>query len=116
MRTTEKMSTKKDSKPYLLEVYRRNNTRVLNDIRRGMVNEDDMDKLQNFVQTGLALMAMVDVKTFRQAQRNAEIAGFLHAEDHEVILDPKKQPPLESKIDLDMEAIVKQAQQEMDDV
>jgi hypothetical protein len=36
-------------------------------------------------------MQLVSVPTFRQAQRNAELLGFLKG-GHEVVLDPKKQP------------------------
>src|SRR5882672_5535836 len=100
------MSTKKDSKAYLLEVYRRNTTRTLNDVRRGLVNEEDLDKLQNFIQTSLALMDLVSLPVFRQAERNAELLGFLKG--NPIILDPKKVPKL------DMDSIVQQAQQQME--
>jgi uncharacterized protein YjgD (DUF1641 family) len=75
----------------LLEIYRTNSMRTLSNIRQGLVNELDVDQLQNFLQTSLALMQLVSVPTFRQAQRNAELLGFLKG-GHEVVLDPKKQP------------------------
>lgn len=75
----------------LVDLFRLNSMRTIRDIRRGIVNEEDVDKLQNFLQTSFALMLLVKVETFRQAQRNAEIVGFLKGTDSSVILDPKKQ-------------------------
>jgi hypothetical protein len=108
------MSTKKDSrgKDHIIGLYRKNTIRTLNNVRRGLVDEQDIDRLHNFLQTSLALMAMVPLQTFRQAERNAEIAGFLHEDsDTEVILDPKKQP----LIDLDMDSVIDQAVQQLKD-
>lgn len=119
------MSTRKDSRKkatsgtheiprdQLVEVYRQNTMRTLRDVRKGMVNELDLDKIQNFVQTSLALMQIVSVDTFRHAQRNAELLGFFKGGDAQVVLDPKKQrqdiPVLDLNLDLDMDSVVKQA-------
>lgn len=75
----------------LVEIYRANAMRTVRDIRHGIVNEEDIDKLQNFIQTALALMQKVPVEVFRQSQRNAEIIGFISGKDTSVVLDPKKQ-------------------------
>lgn len=100
----------------LIEIYRSNAMRTLKDVRCGLVNEVDLDKLQNFVQTSLALMSLVSVSTFRQAQRNAELLGFFKGYgDHgcyEVVLDPRKQKNVE--LELDMDSVIEQAQQEME--
>jgi hypothetical protein len=92
----------------LLEIYRTNSMRTLSDVRQGLVNELDVDRLQNFVLASLALMQLVSVQTFRQAQRNAELLGFFKG--HEVILDPKKQSVV---LDLDMDSVLKVAQQDL---
>jgi hypothetical protein len=72
----------------LISIYRHNALRTLGEIRKGIVNEADIDKLQNFVQTCLWLMGHVSVETFRQAQVNAELGHFLTGnEEHAVILN-----------------------------
>jgi hypothetical protein len=102
----------------LVELYRQNAMRTLREVRQGLVNELDVDRLQNFVLSALALMQIVSVDTFRQAQRNAELLGFLKGGDAQVVLDPLKQkkqqqfPPL----DLDMNAVVSEAVLQMSGV
>lgn len=75
----------------LVDIYRSNSMRTIRDIRKGIVNEEDVDKLQNFMQVAVALMQRVSVETFRQAQRDAEIGGFLGGRETSVVLDPRKQ-------------------------
>lgn len=54
--------------------------RVLRDIRRGYVNETDMDSLQNFVQFSLALMQMEGPKKWALAKMNAELMSLMREE------------------------------------
>lgn len=82
----------------LIDIFRSNSMRTVKDIRGGIVNEIDIDKLQNFLQVSFALMQIVSVETFRQAQRNAEIAGFIYGEDQAVVLDPKKQAVIKDEL------------------
>lgn len=51
--------------------------RTLNSIRRGDVNEEDLDKLQNFVQFALALMLMEGGKKWARAKVNAELMNYM---------------------------------------
>jgi hypothetical protein len=99
----------------LVEIYRSNSTRTIREVRKGLVNELDLDKLQNFIQVSLALMELVSVDTFRQAQRNAELLGFFKGGDAQVVLDPRKQNPDEPELvlDLDIGAIVEEAVHQM---
>lgn len=50
--------------------------RVLSDVRRGYVNADDLDMLQNFVQFSLALMQMEGPRKWGMAKVNAEIMAL----------------------------------------
>lgn len=65
----------------LVSIFRHNALRTIREIRKGIVNEADVNKLQNFVQTSLWLMEHVPVETFRQAQLNAELGHFLTPDD-----------------------------------
>lgn len=100
----------------LIDIYRSNFMRTVRDIRSGLVNEVDIDKLQNFLQTSLALMAMVPIQIFEDAKRNAEINSFLRESnvDNRVVLDPKKQPKIHDAA-LDMDAIIDEATKQMSD-
>jgi len=91
----------------LISVYRHNAMRTIRDIRKGIVNESDIDKLQNFVQTSLWLMGHVSVETFRQAQINAELGHFLTPsdEDKDVVLNEDLQ--LAAQIAADVPDIIK---------
>lgn len=51
--------------------------RTLNNIRAGDVNEEDLDKLQNFVQFSLALMLMEGDKKWARAKVNAELMNYM---------------------------------------
>ncbi len=51
--------------------------RTINDIRSGVVNEEDIDKMQNFILFALALMLMEGDKKWARAKLNAEIMSFL---------------------------------------
>lgn len=100
----------------LIDIYRSNFMRTIRDIRSGLVNEVDIDKLQNFLQTSLALMNMVPIQIFEDAKRNAEINSFLHEAnvDNRVVLDPKKQPKMQ-EVTLDIDAIIDEATKQMSD-
>ena len=69
-----------------MQTYRQNVMRVLRDIRQGNVNEEDLDKLQNFCQMSLALMNVVPMTDIQAAWRNAEMMAYMTAEDHGVVL------------------------------
>jgi hypothetical protein len=117
---TQVSQSRDRSRAELVSIYRNNSTRTIRNIRQGLVNEVDIDKLWNFMQTSLALMQMVPVSIFREAQRNAEINAFLHTEneDESVVLDPNKQPPIEADQipDLDYDAIIEETLQAMQDM
>jgi len=51
--------------------------RTIKDIRGGYVNEDDMDKLNNFCLFSLALMQAEGPKKWELAKINAEILSFI---------------------------------------
>jgi len=51
--------------------------RTIRDIRSGVVNEEDIDKMQNFILFALALMLMEGDKKWARAKLNAEIMSFL---------------------------------------
>ena len=51
--------------------------RTINDIRNGNVNEEDIDKLQNFLQFALALMLMEGDKKWARAKVNAELMSYM---------------------------------------
>lgn len=51
--------------------------RTINDIRQGKVNEEDIDKLQNFLQFALALMLMEGDKKWARAKLNAELMSYM---------------------------------------
>jgi hypothetical protein len=55
---------------------RREAMRTLDNIRAGNVDEEELDKLQNFVQFALALMAMEGDKKWARAKVNAEIMSL----------------------------------------
>jgi hypothetical protein len=50
--------------------------RVIRNIRQGLVNEDDVDMLQNFVLFALALMQAEGPKKWELAKMNAEIMAL----------------------------------------
>lgn len=62
-------------------------SRVLRDIERGMVNEIDLAKLNNFCMTALMVQAKVEETTWRAAERDAEMASLLRGEDVEQAAD-----------------------------
>lgn len=67
----------------LRQWYRSEVTRVLRDIERGLVNELDLAKLNNFCMVSLMLQAKVEEPTWRAAEREAELASLLRDEDEE---------------------------------
>lgn len=75
------MKKKEFTQRELIDIYRTNVSRVLKDLRNGCVNEEDLDKLDNFCKISLALMYMVPVSRFRMAQANAEIMSFVHSSE-----------------------------------
>lgn len=56
---------------------RREAMRVISDIRKGFVNEHDMDMLSNFVQFALALMQAEGPKKWELAKLNAELMALM---------------------------------------
>ena len=56
---------------------RREAMRTIEDIRQGVVNEEDIDKLSNFVQFPLALMLMEGDKKWARAKMNAELMNLM---------------------------------------
>jgi len=57
-------------------VFRRETMRTIRDIRGGDVNEEDIDKLNNFIQFCLALMLIHGEKSWARAKVNAEIMSY----------------------------------------
>lgn len=90
----------------LVSIYRHNSMRTIREIRKGIVNETDIDKLQNFLQASLWLMEHVSVEMFRQSQLNAELGHFLTPddEDREVVLNPDLQAV--SQVAADVPAVI----------
>ena len=56
---------------------RREAMRTIRNIRQGNVNEEDVDKLHNFVLFALALMLMEGDKKWARAKINAELMSYL---------------------------------------
>ena len=56
---------------------RREAMRVIGDIRKGFVNEHDMDMLNNFVQFALAVMQAEGPKKWELAKLNAELMALM---------------------------------------
>ena len=56
---------------------RREAMRTIRDIHAGKVNEDDLNKLNNFIQFALALMLMEGDKKWARAKLNAELMSYL---------------------------------------
>jgi heme oxygenase len=52
-------------------------TQVMNSIRNGVVDEEEFEKLQNFVQFALALMQLCGPQKWTQAKMNAEMMNYL---------------------------------------
>lgn len=82
--------------------YRVNIMKVMKSIREGNVDEDDLDRLQNYLQMTFKLMDATPLKALQGLWRDTEIFGHLHDElqtpddavvDATVVLDPKKQRP-----------------------
>lgn len=90
----------------LVSIYRHNSMRTIREIRKGIVNESDIDRMQNFLQASLWLMEHVPVELFRRAQMHAELGHFLtpNDEDREVVLNPDLQAA--AKIAADVPAVI----------
>ena len=56
---------------------RREVMRTISDIRQGVVNEEDIDKMQNFAMFALALMLMEGDKKWARAKINAELMSLM---------------------------------------
>lgn len=76
-----------DHKKYV-KLYRYHTMRVIKEIRKGIVNEEDIDRLQNFVQMGLALMDRSNMEDIDKAWRNAEAMSFIHADLGVEVVEP----------------------------
>ncbi len=57
-------------------VMRKEAMRTIREIRSGEVSEEDVDKLNNFVQFALALMLIHGEKSWARAKVNAEIMSY----------------------------------------
>jgi hypothetical protein len=89
-----------DHKKYT-KLYRYKTMKVIKDVRAGIVNEVDIDRLQNFIQFSLALMERATMEDIDKAWRNAEAMSFIHADmeipivesvdQYSVHLDPQVQ-------------------------
>ena len=55
--------------------------RVIESIRKGEVDEIELEKLQNFVQFSLALMQLSGPTKWAQAKLNAELISYFKEED-----------------------------------
>jgi hypothetical protein len=51
--------------------------RTISEIRQGVVNEEDIDKMQNFILFALALMLMEGDKKWARAKINAELMSLM---------------------------------------
>jgi hypothetical protein len=65
------------------KAYRTETYRVLNDLYNGHVDEEDLDKLNNFIAVSLMLMAKSNLPTWRKAEKEAELAAFIKHENVE---------------------------------
>ena len=52
-------------------------TQVMDSIRNGVVDEEELEKLYNFVQFSLALMQLAGPDKWAQAKMNAEMMSYL---------------------------------------
>lgn len=58
-------------------VMRKEAMRTIREIRSGKVSEEDVDKLNNFVQFSLALMLIHGEKSWARAKVNAELMNYM---------------------------------------
>jgi len=63
-----------------MKTYRHHVMRILREIREGRVNEEDLDKLQNFCQMSFSLMETAPMHQIQGAWRHAEILAFEHGQ------------------------------------
>lgn len=61
----------------VLNGYRIGVTRVMASINDGVVDEEELEKLHNFVQFALALMQLSGPQKWAQAKMNAEMMNYL---------------------------------------
>jgi hypothetical protein len=64
-----------------VSVMRKEAMRTIREIRSGEVSEEDVDKLNNFVQFALALMLIHGEKSWARAKVNAEIMSYTIKEE-----------------------------------
>lgn len=84
----------------MVDHYRANVIRVLNDIEKGQVDPLDLARLRNFCQMSLVIIAKHGREEVNAAFQQAEIASFLHDTvnpGYGVVLDPSKQNPEQNK-------------------
>ena len=55
---------------------------VIESIRKGEVDEAELEKLQNFVQFSLALMQLCGPQKWAQAKLNAELMNYLQEKNN----------------------------------
>lgn len=61
----------------LRKSYRKGVVCALDKIRQGSIDEQDLDKLNNFCMVALMLMTKVNMATWRSAENMADIGGYL---------------------------------------
>lgn len=75
-----------------VNLYRHHVMRVIKNVRAGIVDEEDLDKLQNFCQQSLTLWSKSTMAQLQAAWRDCEITSLMMEEyGPEIVLDPKKQ-------------------------
>lgn len=75
-----------------VRAFRTGAMKVMRDIRNGVVEEEHLDMLNNFIQLSLALMSISDPGSIDRAMKHAEILDLGQADnpDLDIIWDPKK--------------------------
>lgn len=58
---------------------------VFNSIRKGRVDEDELDKLYNFTQFSLALMEICGSEKWAMAKMNAEMMSYLKGKKDDLL-------------------------------
>ena len=86
-----KLNLPDPQKEAVVAAYRTGAMNAMRNLRAGSIEELELDKLQNFVVTACAMMELVSLSTFREAQRIAEMRSLIHnASEEAVIMDPRK--------------------------
>lgn len=87
-RGLQKFKPVDEDKKAVIDAYGKGAMGVLESIRQGTVDEEELDKLHNFVVTSLTLMDLVPLSTFRRAQK-AALVRSTRGEGPTVVKDPR---------------------------